>query len=37
LQPEIDALLLEEDDPLFELVDVVGCPEPGLAPGLLTE
>jgi len=37
LQPQVDDVLLEVDDPLVELVDVVGCAEPGLAPGLLAE
>ena len=30
-------MLLEEDDPLLELVDVFGCAEAGLVPGLLAE
>jgi hypothetical protein len=37
LEAEIDRLLFEVDDPLFELVDVVGGAEAGFAPGLFAE
>ena len=37
LQTQVSGLLFQRDDVLFELVDVVGCAEPGLAPGLLAE
>ena len=37
LQPQVDDVLFEGDDLLFELVDVVGGAESGLAPGVLAE
>jgi hypothetical protein len=36
LETLVDDVLFKGDDPLFELLDVVGCAESGLAPGLLT-
>ena len=37
LQAQVDDVLFEMGDLLFQLVDVVGCAEPGLAPGLFSE
>jgi len=37
LETQVDGLLFEHDDLLFEPVDVVGGAEPGFAPGLLSE
>ncbi len=37
LQAQVDDLLLQMHDLLVEGVDVGGCAEPGLAPGLLAE
>ena len=37
LEPQVGELLFECDDLLFELVNVIGGAEAGLAPGLLTE
>jgi hypothetical protein len=37
LETQVDGLLFEHDDLLFESVDVVGGAEPGLVPGLLSE
>ena len=37
LQPQVDDVLFEEGYLLFELLDVLGCAEPGLAPGLFAE
>jgi hypothetical protein len=37
LETQVDDVLFEEHDLLFELVDVVGRAESGLAPGVLVE
>ena len=37
MEPQVDDVLFEGLGLLFELVDVVGRAEPGLAPGVLTE
>lgn len=37
LRPNVDDVLLESDDVLVEMVDVGGCAQTGLAPGLLAE
>ena len=37
LQAKVDGVLLEGDDALVERVDVGGCAEARLAPGLLSE
>ncbi len=37
LRPNVDDVLLESDDVLVEMVNVGGCAQTGLAPGLLAE
>ncbi len=37
LEPQVDGLLLEVGDLLFEGVDIGGGAEPGFAPGLFAE